>query len=251
MSTKKVKAPNLQQWKGNAYTDYLEGDLGGYHDWVQNNWQDALTAPNLSDYYDYAKQVNAPAMNDFLQDYNTQANAIASRNYNRFGGLTNTPASYTQDMYNKQMNDLAVRKSAQELSDAYQMSNQDWANRLNAFNAGYNLFTNTGDYLTQTKDIPNWNIQNMNEVNRVNAYNANHQGNGILGNVLSTVGGAAAGFLTGGPAGAIAGGIGGLASSLSGGNSGQSFAYGNLGNLAQQQGSGLNWLNNKLGYTVR
>ena len=208
MGQKKVRAPELKQWEGNTYTNQLENDLGGYHDWVQANWQNALTAPKVEDYYDYVKQVNEPAMNDFLQGYNTQANKLASRNYNRFGGLGSTPALYTQDMLNKQMNDEAVRQASQMLSDAYSMKNQDWQNNLNALGVGYNMYTNTGDYITKNKDIPNWSIDNMNEVNRTNADNYNAQHSGFnLGGMLS---GATSGAMMGskaGPWGAVIGGV--------------------------------------------
>ena len=241
MGKKKVKAPTLQQWEGNEYTKQLESDLGGYHDWVQSNWENALTAPTIESYYDYVKQVNEPAMQDFLQDYNRQSNALASRNYNRFGGLTSTPALYTQDIYNKQMNDLATRQASQMLSDAYSMKNQDWANALNALGVGYNLYTNTGDYLTQNKDIPNWNIQNMNEVNRVNAYNQNAQNSGFnLGGMLSGIASGASAGSVAGPWGAVIGGVAGGAlggaSNYLGSNNAQAGIQG--------IGSGLQGLNN-------
>lgn len=209
MGRKKVKAPELKEWGGNEYTNQLENDLGGYHDWVQANWENALTAPKIEDYYDYVKQVNQPAYNDFLQNYNQQANAVASRNYNRFGGLNSTPALYTQDIFNKQMNDLATQNTASMLSQAYSMKNQDWANALNALGVGYNMYTNTGDYITKNKDIPNWNIQNMNEVNRVNAENANAQNSGWnFGNMISgALSGASTGASVGGPWGAVIGGV--------------------------------------------
>lgn len=253
MGKKSVKAPELKQWEGNAYTNQLEQDLGGYHDWVQNNWQDAVASPNYQDYTDYAKGIYDTQWNDFLNNYKTTSNQLASRNYNRFGGLNTTPALYTQDMYNRQMNDLANRLSSQTLADAFGMANTDYANRMNSLNAVNQLYNYAGNYVTRNKDIPNWNILNQNEVNRVNAENANNQNSGFLGTALGTVGGALGGFAMGGPAGAIAGGLGGLASGLSGNNLGTSFGVGStIGNYGMQNPtSGLNWLNSKMGYTIR
>ena len=241
MSKKKVKAPELKQWEGNAYTNQLESDLGGYHDWVQSNWENAVTAPKIEDYYQYVQDVNKPAYDQFLQDYNTQANRLAARNYNRFGGLNSTPALYTQDMYNKQMNDLANKNAASMLSQAYSMKNQDWANNLNALGTVYNMYNYAGDYVTKNKDIPNWNIVNMNEVNRVNAENQNAQNSGFnLGGMLSgAMSGASMGSAAG-PWGAVIGGIGGAAlggaSNYLGSNNAQAGIQG--------MGSGIQGLNN-------
>ena len=117
-----------------------------------------------------------------------------------------------------------------------------------------------GNYLTQYKDRPNWEIENMNEVNRVDAENKNAQHSGF--NVGGMLSGAANGAMIGstaGPWGAVIGGVAGGAlggfSNYLGGNNVQAGIQGvgsTIGNYGTQNPtSGLNWLNSKMGYTIR
>lgn len=221
----KVKPIEYKEWGGNEYTDRAQKNVGTYGDWVNSNWENAVTAPKIEDYYDYVKQVNEPAMNDFLQGYNTQSNALAARNYNRFGGLNSTPALYTQDMYNKQMNDLATRQASQMLKDAYGMKNTDWSNNLTALNQVLGMYNQAGQ-TTTAKDLTNWNIQNQNIANATNAENYNNaHKSSFMDYFTNILGGSATGAMqgfqsTGSPWGAIgggiAGGLGGFADTYSG-----------------------------------
>ena len=221
----KVKPIEYKEWEGNEYTDRARTNVGTYGDWIDKNWESAVTAPKIEDYYDYVKQVNEPAMNDFLQGYNTQSNALASRNYNRFGGLNSTPALYTQDMYNKQMNDLATRQASRMLQDAYGMKNTDWSNQLKALGTVYGMYDDAGKAIN-SMDIANWNIQNQNIANATNAENYNNANKSSFMDYFANIlGGSSSGAMqgwqaTGSPWGAIgggiAGGIGGFADTYSG-----------------------------------
>lgn len=200
-------------------------DIGTYGDWIGNNWESSVTAPNLEDYYNYAETINKPAMNDFLQDYNTQANKIASRNYNRFGGLNSTPSLYTQDMLNKQMNDQSTRLAAQELRDAYTMKNTDWSNQLTALNQVLGMYNQAGalDY-GYNKEKYNTEVGNLYNQYQADEYNKQNKTSAMdyISNILSgSTTGAMQGFQsTGSPwgalGGAIAGGLGGAADTYSG-----------------------------------
>lgn len=247
MSKKKTKAPQYAVWQGNDYTKRADQNVNTYGDWISNNWENAVTAPTIESYYDYVKQVNEPAMNDFLEGYNTKTNEIASRNYNRFGGLTSTPALYTQDMLNKQMNDKAVRQASQMLSDAYSMKNQDWANQLNALGTVYGMYNDAGN--TSTSSLQQtYNDLNRNVEAQYVADKQNQGGGWSWGNMVSgAMSGAGTGASVGGPWGAV---IGGVAGGALGGLSGYTGASGDqasqmgstMGNLG---GNASNWLKTK------
>lgn len=236
---KKAEVIPYQAWTGNEFTNRAKEDMPVYGDWVRSNWESAVTAPNIEDYYQYVKDVNEPAYNDFLQNYNTQANKIAARNYNRFGGLTSTPALYTQDMLNKQMNDLATQNAASMLEQAYGMKNQDWANQLNALGTVYNMYNDAGQRYTDVEkgiyDTWNLNIANENAARNYNAQNAS--GGFNIGNALS---GAMSGATMGSKAGPWGAVIGGVAGGALGGFSGGS------GEQSSQLGSSMGGLVNNL-----
>ena len=221
----KAEAPIIPIQQDNEYQARAKQNVGTYGNWVDANWENAVTAPNIESYYDYVKQVNEPAMNDFLESYNTQANKIASRNYNRFGGLTSTPALYTQDIYNKQMNDLATRQASQMLQDAYGMKNTDWANQLNALGTVYGMYNDAGNIAT-AKDQQDYNtaVQNYLNAYQANEYNKQNK-TSALDYITNFIGGSSSGAMegysaTGSPWGAlgggIAGGLGSLADTYSG-----------------------------------
>ena len=221
----KAEAPIVPIRQQTEYEKRAGEDLGSYGDWVRNNWESSVTAPKLEDYYEYAETINKPAMNDFLEGYNTQANRLAARNYNRFGGLGSTPALYTQDMYNKQMNDMATRLAAQELADAYQMKNTDWNNQLTALGTVNNLYNQAGAidtaYHQQAYDTA---VKNYLNAHQANEYNKQNQ-TSALDYITNFIGGSSSGAMqgysaTGSPWGAlgggIAGGLGSLADTYSG-----------------------------------
>ena len=233
----KFKAPEYKLYEGDVYTKRQEANVDKYGDWIDNNWESAVTAPNIEDYYQYVKDVNKPAYDQFLEDYNTQANAIAARNYNRFGGLRNTPASYTQDIYNKQMNDLAVKGAASMLGQAQGMKNQDWANEMTALGNVYKMYQDAGSTTTGL-GLYNNVIQNKQEDANTAIYNYNQRNPkpGVLDYITGVIGGSSTGAMegfsaTGSPwgaiGGAIAGGIGGAADTYSG--TGNQYTQGLLG----------------------
>lgn len=200
-------------------------NVGTYGDWIGNNWESSVTSPKLEDYYDYAETINKPAMNDFLQSYNTQANKIAARNYNRFGGLNSTPALYTQDMLNTQMNKLSTELAAQELRDAVTMKNTDWNNQLTALNQVLGMYNQAGalDY-GYNKEKYNTEVGNLYNQYQADEYNKQNKSSAMdyISNILSgSTSGAMQGWQsTGSPwgalGGAIAGGLGGAADTYSG-----------------------------------
>lgn len=100
------------------------------------------------------------AFNDMNRNYNDIMNSYASRNYNRFGSLNNTPASYTTDEYNRdfqrQMNDLSYNKA---------MNYENLINNeLNRRYKTLDMFGNMYGYgeTPYKQDVSNWNIENTN-----------------------------------------------------------------------------------------
>ena len=201
-----------------------------------------------------AQRAYDTSMNDFLGNYNKQANAIAARNYNRFGGLGSTPSLYTTDMLNKQANDEAARLASQMYSLSDQLANNQMNRNLSSLGTVYNMYNNAGNIATGL-DMDNWKIRNQNIDAKYAAdvQNAN-RGGFSLGNMLSgAASGAATGASVGGPWGALAGGVlGGVTGGLSGSNvSGQQAAQlggsfgnigGNLGNWLNTKGQGFKWV---------
>lgn len=100
------------------------------------------------------------AFNDMNKNYNDIMNSYASRNYNRFGSLNNTPASYTTDEYNRdfqrQMNDLSYNKA---------MNYENLINNeLNRRYKTLGMFEDLYGYgqIPYQQDVNNWNIENTN-----------------------------------------------------------------------------------------
>lgn len=239
MSKKKVKAPVYQEWQGNEYTDRARQNVGTYGDWVGNNWQSLVKAPTAQDFTGIVNKAYNTTWDDFLQDYNTQANAIASRNYNRFGGLGSTPSMYTQDMLNKQENDLASRLGSQMYQMADQLAGNQFNRNLTSLGTVYDMYNDAGNTINDL-DKNNWQIRNRNiEAKYVaDAQNARNRFN--LGNTLASgIGGALTGLASGGVPGAILGGVGGLATgALSGQNTGA------IGTMFNSQSPAVQWLGN-------
>lgn len=240
---KKVKAPVYEEFQGNEYTDRERENVGTYGDWVNQNWKSLATAPTAEDFSDIVNKAYNTTWNDYLEQYNKQANALASRNYNRFGGLGSTPSLYTEDMLNKQYNDLASRLSSQMYMNADQLAGNQFNRNLTSLGTVQGLYDSAGNNITNLVDIPNWQIRNTNKQAKYVADVQNAQNSGFnWGNSLLSGGtGAVTGFINGGPAGAIAGGLGGL---VTGGFSNQNT--GGIGTLATPDSAGISWLNNKL-----
>lgn len=247
MKKKKVEAPVYEQWAGNEYTDRARENIGTYGNWIDANWEPLTQTYTPEDMKEIAQRAYDTSMNDFLGNYNKQANAIAARNYNRFGGLGSTPSLYTTDMLNKQANDEAARLASQMYSLSDQLANNQMNRNLSSLGTVYNMYNNAGNIATGL-DMDNWKIRNQNIDAKYAAdvQNAN-RGGFSLGNMLSgAASGAATGASVGGPWGALAGGVlGGVTGGLSGSNvSGQQAAQlgGRFGNIGGNLG---NWLNTK------
>lgn len=247
MKKKKVEAPVYEQWAGNEYTDRAREGIGTYGNWIDANWEPLTQTYTPEDMKEIAQRAYDTSMNDFLGNYNKQANAIAARNYNRFGGLGSTPSLYTTDMLNKQANDEAARLASQMYSLSDQLANNQMNRNLSSLGTVYNMYNNAGNIATGL-DMDNWKIRNQNIDAKYAAdvQNAN-RGGFSLGNMLSgAASGAATGASVGGPWGALAGGVlGGVTGGLSGSNvSGKEASQlgGSFGNIG---GNLSNWLNTK------
>jgi len=236
---KKVKAPVYQEWQGNEYTDRARQNVGTYGDWVGGNWQSLVKAPTAQDFTGIVNKAYNTTWDDFLQDYNTQANAIASRNYNRFGGLGSTPSMYTQDMLNKQENDLASRLGSQMYQMADQLAGNQFNRNLTSLGTVYGMYNDAGNTINDL-DKNNWQIRNRNIEAQYVADAQNAQNRFNLGNALTSgIGGALTGLASGGVPGAILGGVGGLATgALSGQNTGA------IGTMFNSQSPAVQWLGN-------
>ena len=252
MGKKKVKAPVYEQWAGNEYTDRARQNVGTYGDWVNSNWENLTRTYSPEDMTDLAKKAYQTTLDDFSQEYNKQANAIASRNYNRFGGLGSTPSLYTQDMFNKQMNDYNARLMSQMYGMADQLANNQMNRNLTSLGTVYGMYNDAGNIINAL-DQANWNIRNQNIANDVAAYNYNKANSGFnFGNALSGLAsGITGGAMVGGLPGGIVGGVlGGISGGFSGASGDQVAQLGNtLGNIG---GNTTNWLRTKgQGFTWR
>lgn len=247
MSRKKTKAPVYKQWQGNKYTDQAKANVDIYGDWIANNWENLSRTYTPEDMTNLVQKAYDTTLSDFSQEYNKQANAIASRNYNRFGGLGSTPALYTQDMFNKQMNDYNARLMSQMYGMADQLASNQMNRNLASLNQVYGMHNDAGNIMNAV-DQYNLKIINQNELNRVMAHNQNAQSGWSFGNMLSgAASGAIQGGLKGGGFGALAGGIlGGVAGGLSGYSRANGYQAGRLGaNFGNIGGNTINWLKNK------
>lgn len=249
---KKVEAPVYEQWAGNKYTDRARQGVGTYGNWVDNNWEDLTKTYTAEDMKDIAQKAYDTTWNDFLNSYRRQSNALASQNYNRFGGLGSTPSLYTTDMFGRQENDLASRLGSQMYGMADQLAGNQMNRNLASLNQVYGMYNNAGNIINAL-DQANWAIRNQNiEAKYVADLQNAQRSSGILDWAKNIIGGgtqgASNGFSVAGPWGALAGGIagsvGGTLDSISGNpyNSQGSWtnvlapqissgAFGNLGNI--------------------
>ena len=153
------------------------------------------------------------AYDDFNQQYNDTMRGYQGKNYNQFGTLNATPASYATDMYGK-----AQQRALADLSYNKAMNYEDLVN--NELNRRYNNLNlyNTMYQFGQTpyeQDLKNWEIRNKNnDRNYENMIDTENAGGGIKGAVKGGI----TGFMAGGPIGALAGaGLGAIPKSGSGG----------------------------------
>lgn len=246
---KKVKAPVYEQLADTDYIAGLRDDLGTYRDYFNN----ALGNINVLDpeiqnqFKQVANDYTQAQWNDLNRAYNQQANQLAQRNYNRFGGLANSNSIITNDALNRQYNDLATRVAASTASQYNQLMNDEFNRRYNLANLYGATYTGAGNTL-QSNDIANWNIRNQNINAQYVADVQNAQGGNTLGNAIGgAISGASTGASFGGPWGALAGAvIGGVGGALAG-DANQSKAGAGVGQLIYKaQGNQGTWLGNKL-----
>lgn len=221
---KKVEAPVYEQWAGNEYTDRARQGVGTYGNWVDNNWEDLTKTYTAEDMKDIAQKAYDTTWNDFLNSYRRQSNALASQNYNRFGGLGSTPSLYTTDMFGRQENDLASRLGSQMYGMADQLAGNQMNRNLASLNQVYGMYNNAGNIINAL-DQANWAIRNQNiEAKYVADLQNAQRSSGILDWAKNIIGGGTQGASNGlsvaGPWGALAGGIagsvGGTLDSISG-----------------------------------
>lgn len=210
---KKVKPIQYSLFQDNDYIKRLRNNVNTYGDWLDANALDyfgANSSLNRDIYNTQAANAYNTMWNDTLANYRKANNQLAAANYNRFGGLGSTGSKYNQELFNRQQNDLMSRLASQEYQLAEGLYQQELANRFNAANAVYNMFTNAGNTTTNI-DLQNWETTKQNEANRVNAENYNNANKATWADYLkNTVSGAGKGASMGavaGPWGALAGGI--------------------------------------------
>lgn len=223
---KKVEAPVYEQWAGNEYTDRARQNVGTYGDWVGQNWEDLIKTYTAEDMKDIAQKAYDTTWNDFLDRYRRQSNAIASQNYNRFGGLGSTPSLYTTDMFGRQENDLASKLGSQMYGMADQLAGNQMNRNLASLNQVYGMYNDAGN-LINALDQLNWNIRNKNiEAKYVADLQNARNSTGFFDYIRNALSGAGQGAMNGAQAsggnpwaiagGAIAGTAGGVLDTYSG-----------------------------------
>lgn len=189
-------------------------DIGGQG--VLNNYnrvnvfdEDTLNSINARNEATYKR-----AFDNMEKAYTSTMNKYNANNYNKFGTLNATPASYITDQYNRdyqrQMDDLAYNKAVNYDT----LMDNELSRRYNTLNMFGNMYGYGATPYQQ--DLMNWNTRNTNKDiaynNALNAY-MNRSG-GLSGALNGAVAGAGAGSAFG-PWGALAGGvIGGIGGAL-------------------------------------
>lgn len=178
-------------------------DIGGKG--VLNNYnrvnvfdEDTLNSINSRNEATYKR-----AFDNMEKAYTSTMNKYKANNYNQFGTLNSTPASYITDQYNRdfqrQMDDLAYNKAVNydtlmdnELSRRYDTLNM-FGNMYGYGNTPYQL------------DIMNWNTRNTNKDlaynNAISAFNNRTSWGKTIGSGLGGI----VGGIYGGPIGSVAG----------------------------------------------
>lgn len=189
-------------------------DIGGQG--VLNNYnrvnvfdEDTLNSINARNEATYKR-----AFDNMEKAYTSTMNKYNANNYNKFGTLNATLASYITDQYNRdyqrQMDDLAYNKAVNYDT----LMDNELSRRYNTLNMFGNMYGYGATPYQQ--DLMNWNTRNTNKDlaynNALNAY-MNRSG-GLSGALNGAVAGAGAGSAFG-PWGALAGGvIGGIGGAL-------------------------------------
>ena len=150
------------------------------------------------------------AFEDLNRGYREGMNKYASANYNRFGTLNATPASYITDNFNRQysrdMANLAYNKAV----NYENLVNQELQRRYNTLNMMQTMY-NMGQIPYQL-DLANWDVRNKNKdidwrdrqiqyaVDKANEAKSDKMWTNIGGMAGGVVGG-----IVGGPVGAMVG----------------------------------------------
>lgn len=244
---KKVQAPVYEEMQDTPWITGLREDLPTYRD--QYNYmlgQLDVTSPEVQQaFQDKANEYTQSQWNDFNRNALANYKAMNQANYNRFGNLGSSGAMYSNDTFNRQLNDLSSRIAGQTAAQYENLMNNYYNQKYNTaqmYGNAYNLAGNT----TYGHDQNNWNIRNRNiEAKYVaDVQNANRGGFNLGNAIGGLASGIASGASVGGPWGALAGGVlGGLSGGFNGGDGNQAAQLGStFGNIG---GNSTNWLNTK------
>lgn len=179
-------------------------DIGGQG--VLNNYnrvnvfdEDTLNSINARNEATYKR-----AFDNMEKAYTSTMNKYNANNYNQFGTLNATPASYITDQYNRdfqrQMDDLAYNKAVNYDT----LMDNELSRRYNTLNMFGNMYGYGATPYQQ--DLMNWNTRNTNKDlaynNAVSAYMNNSRG---WGKTIGSGLGGIVGGIYGGPIGSVAG----------------------------------------------
>lgn len=213
------------------------------NDYSYNNMLNALdnlnrfTDRDLNQYQTVADQYTQSMWNDLNRGYQQDVNNNIARERNRLGTTGASSSLYNTNTLQNNYNDQAARLASQTASQYQNLINNEYNRRLSNTNLYNSLFTTSGD-TTQSNDINNWKIRNinkdrqwLNDVDKNNNTGWNWFANVNKGTLEGFSEGMKTGNIWGGVAGAIAGGI---------GNSGTNQ---NTGNSSVNSNSSINWNN--------
>lgn len=146
------------------------------------------------------------AFGDAEREYRNIMNNYMAKNYNQFGTLNATPASYRTDMYNLQAQRRLDNLAYEKAMNYETLMNNELQRRYNTLNMYRDLYGY--GQIPYEVDQANWNVRNTNrDIAYQNAV-ADAQGSGlgsIFGQVIgSTLGGVAGSAF--GPLGTVVGG---------------------------------------------
>lgn len=196
---KKAKHPGYKKMKDTPWITQGRqiADAGGkgiLENYNNVNVFDDATKQSLED---YNNQIYQRAFSDMNRNYNDIMNAYASRNYNRFGSLNNTPSNSAIDNYKRdfqrQLNDATYNKAI----NYENLINNELNRRYNTLNMFNNMYQ-TGQTPYQ-QDVANWNIENTNrdiqyknqladQLNSTNWINTGLQGISSIGSLAGGAG---------------------------------------------------------------
>lgn len=173
-----------------------EGILANYGDvdTFNNATRKSLEARN--------NEIYKRAFGNMEREYTNMMNKYNANNYNQFGTLNATPASYRTDMYNlqaqRQMDDLAYNQALNYET----LLDNELRRRYNTLNMYRDLYS-YGEKPHEV-DVNNWNTRNTNkDIAYQNAVASAQSSSGLGQAIGSTLGGVAGSFF--GPLGTVVG----------------------------------------------